>query len=451
MNSDLKKRVISGGIWTVGAQMGSHVLRLVSNLILTRLLVPEFFGVMAIIQIINSSLEMMSDVGLRVNVMRSEHGDKEDYLNTIWVLMILRGLLLWMIAIGLTFALMFAVDNGVFDQSSTYAYPLLPLVIFVTSFYAVLKGFESTKIASANRKIDLKPIMFVELGSQFIALVYMVILAWFYPSIWVLASGVIVAQVLKTFFSHYSLSGIVNKIQFNKGYLSEIFGFGKWIVISSMFTILAIHGDKILLGGHVDPATMGVYFIAFLLVHSIKLVLNRVIYTVVFPATSETYRNNPERLGFVYYKFRKLIDVTALLLCSFLFVAGQSIIDILYNDNYAYAGVLFQLLALLLFFDRFETAVGTLNSIGNSLVAALSNGLKVLVIFSLLGLGYDQYGMKGVVYVLILASLLQAPLIFYFKVKYKIFNFFNEVKYLPLLGVGYVAGLGFNYVVTALK
>ncbi len=47
--SSLKKLAIKGTIWTLVGYGSSQILRLLSNLILTRLLVPELFGLMALV------------------------------------------------------------------------------------------------------------------------------------------------------------------------------------------------------------------------------------------------------------------------------------------------------------------------------------------------------------------------------------------------------------------
>jgi O-antigen/teichoic acid export membrane protein len=47
----LKNKAYLASIWVIGGLGTSQALRLASNLILTRLLVPEFFGIMAIAQV----------------------------------------------------------------------------------------------------------------------------------------------------------------------------------------------------------------------------------------------------------------------------------------------------------------------------------------------------------------------------------------------------------------
>ena len=50
-------------------QSGGQIIRLISNLVLTRLLVPEMFGVMAVLNSILIGIRFLTDVGLRGSVI----------------------------------------------------------------------------------------------------------------------------------------------------------------------------------------------------------------------------------------------------------------------------------------------------------------------------------------------------------------------------------------------
>ena len=95
----LRKRIIHGASWIMVGHISGQLLRLVSNLIMTRLLVPEMFGVMAIANVIMIGLAMMSDIGIRQHIIQSKHSDSENFLNTAWVVQIIRGIILWFIAL----------------------------------------------------------------------------------------------------------------------------------------------------------------------------------------------------------------------------------------------------------------------------------------------------------------------------------------------------------------
>ena len=76
------------------------VIRFGSNLVMTRLLVPQMFGVMAIATVIMVGLAMFSDLGLRQSIVQSRRGSDPVFLNTAWSVQIVRGLILWLFALA---------------------------------------------------------------------------------------------------------------------------------------------------------------------------------------------------------------------------------------------------------------------------------------------------------------------------------------------------------------
>lgn len=86
--------VIRSSAWVFGGQIAGQILRLVNNLIMTRLLVPEMFGVMAVANTIIVGLQLCSYFGISHNIIQSSRGDERTFMDTAWVLQILRGMLI---------------------------------------------------------------------------------------------------------------------------------------------------------------------------------------------------------------------------------------------------------------------------------------------------------------------------------------------------------------------
>ena len=107
MTKALKQRVVSSGSWVISGHVISQSLRFGGNLILTRLLVPEMFGVMAIVTIVMGGLVMFSDIGLLQNIVQSKRGEELDYLNTAWTIQIIRGFFIFFIALVISYILYF--------------------------------------------------------------------------------------------------------------------------------------------------------------------------------------------------------------------------------------------------------------------------------------------------------------------------------------------------------
>src|SRR6267378_3832605 len=95
----LRARVLNAGVWSLAGFALSTIVRFGSNLLMTRLLAPELFGVMAIASTVMVGLAMFSDVGVKQSIVQSKRGWEAAFLNTAWSIQILRGLLLWTVAL----------------------------------------------------------------------------------------------------------------------------------------------------------------------------------------------------------------------------------------------------------------------------------------------------------------------------------------------------------------
>ncbi len=239
-NEPLRKRVIRAAIQFLIRQAASQFLRLVGNLVTTRILVPEAFGVMAIANSILFGAALFTELGIKQNIIQSKRGSEEIFLNTAWTIQILRGFIicLFIVLIGIGIY----VTNQLFTipSDSVYANPVLPYVIVVLSFSFFISGFESTNTAVHSRDINLLPVIKLELTGQVVSLVVMVTAGLAFKSIWALVSGALVLTAYKTLFSHILLKGSKNKLQWDRDSAREIVFFGIWMLLDQ-FLYLSPH------------------------------------------------------------------------------------------------------------------------------------------------------------------------------------------------------------------
>src|SRR5262245_53429100 len=114
----LKKRVLRAGTWSLAGHGLSQAIRFGSNLLMTRLLVPDMFGVMAIASILAMCLALFSDLGLRQNIIQSKRGSDSAFLNTAWMVQILRGIVLWFFYFSVGLLCFLADHMGMIPKNS---------------------------------------------------------------------------------------------------------------------------------------------------------------------------------------------------------------------------------------------------------------------------------------------------------------------------------------------
>ncbi|MGH8223762.1 MAG: oligosaccharide flippase family protein [Woeseiaceae bacterium] len=436
----LKQRALRAGGWSFAGYGLSQAIRLGGNLVMTRLLAPEMFGVMAMATMVLVILGMISDIGLRHTIIQSRRGDDPAFLDTAWVLQIGRGVALWLLALLLSGALYLANLAGIVPAQSVYAAPELPLVIAVNSLAAVILGFQSTRVATAHRRLEQKRLVQIELAGHLAALATMIALGTATRSIWAIVAGGLIGSLTATVLGHAWLSGHPNRFRWDQTSLHELIRFGKWLFVSSIMTVLAFNGDRLLLGGFVDAKVLGLYAIATLITGAVEGGLGKVFGAISLPALSEVARNEPWRLREVYYRLRIAGDLVLLFMAGLLFATGQLVIDILYDPRYSAAGGMLQVLALSLIGARYAIAYQVYIAVGKPGYLAIINAVRCAALFTLVPVLFYAAGTKGALWGIALHGLAMVPFVHGFNARLGLNDFRRELMVLVALPAGFFCG-----------
>ena len=423
------------------------IIRFGSNLLMTRLLAPEMFGVMAIASTVLFGLVMFSDMGLRQNVVQSERGNDALYLNTVWTIQIVRGGGLFLVGALVGVILLALTGAQLLPASSVYAVPVLPYVVVGASASAIIQGFESTKLFEASRKLALGPIIVVDILSQIGGFLGMLLWALVDRSIWALVAGSLLSSAFRTVLSHIYLSGHRNRLHWDSAIFWEIFHFGKWIVASSVFGFLVLSGDRLILGGMVSAEILGVYVIAFLLSSTADAALSKATAEISLPAFSEIVRERPDRLKSSYYRLHAFAASSAYFSSAFLIVCGQKIVDVLYDARYAQAGWMLQMLSIGLIAVPFRMATECFVALGRPQITSFVAIVRLVTLVIATPVGFSLFGMTGAVAGIALSYLTWVPLQIYFQIKFGLFELKNELYPTVFLVLGAFAGYCFTLAV----
>jgi O-antigen/teichoic acid export membrane protein len=443
----LKQRMLNAGLWRLAGHGISQVIRFGTNLLMTRLLAPEMFGVMAIAMIAFVGLQMLSDVGLRQSIIRSKRGDDPIFLNTAWVIQIVRGIILWAISICIALLLFLANSAGLIPHGSVYANPTLPYVIAVLSVIALLDGFNSTKLFEANRSMLLGTIIKIELAAQLVGLLFMLGWASIDRSIWALVAGTISAVMATTVLSHAWLPGTANRWHWERSAAHEITHFGKWILMSSTFGFLISNGDRLLLGGLVNPTVLGLYVIAFGIYSAIEGAVTKLISDIMFPALSEIIRERPADLKISYYRLFVATAAFVYFCAGILMVSGHTLIHLLYDPRYEQAGWMLQFLAASLLTIPFYLSATCFLALGFSRLYSNLIAIRVVTLFLLIPLGFHFFGVRGALAGIVISYFSSVPMTIVFMIKHKLFDLRKELLPLSAGPAGMLVAECFNLAV----
>lgn len=408
-----------------------QILRLASNLILTRLLFPEAFGLAALVTVFVQGLAMLSDAGFEQSVVHSHRGDDRSFLNTAWTMGIVRGLVLWVIAC-----------IGAIPFAAFYDEPLLAHLIPAAGFAMVINGLVSTQIYTARRHLNLVPLIKLDLAAQLVGSIFAVSLALLFESVWALVLSGVLGSLVRAIGSFYLTKAPPNRLEMNREAAREIYNFGKWIFGSSALSFLARNVDRLVFGAVAGPIVVGIYSIAFFLADAIGAAVARATSGVLYPVLSRISRESPLRLADAFYAARLRTDLLGLVPAGILTVSAPAVVGFLYDDRYYDAGWMLQILCVKIALSIIvETIQNCLFSMGQTKHGFRQNMLRLGVLLVAMPVGWELLGLRGLVWAVALAEVPPVAYVWTVFYRQRMLRFTREAVSIGLYGLGVGVGL----------
>ncbi len=391
----LRAKAMRGSSWTIVGFGTGQVIRLGSNLILTRLLFPEAFGLMALAQVFMQGLSMLSDIGVGPSIIQNKRGDDPDFLATAWTMQIIRGFILFAVMVALSY-----------PASRIYEEPMLFPVLIWIGFGAVIQGFQSIGMALANRKMALRELTIIDFLSQIVGVYVMILWASMYPTVWSLVIGGICASLTRLALGHRLLKSSANRFRFDRSAALEIFHFGKWVFVATAMTYFGGQGLRLVQGYFVPIDVLGLISIAVMLGMVVDQLIKRMGSVILFPAFSQIYQDRPDELAGKLREARTKLFFLSFPFFAILIVLGRDLIHVMYDDRYHAAGLFLVISATSSAIAAQRTPFGmVLIATGDVFGHALIKGVTA---FARVGAIFVGYSINGVVGMLIADIVAQA-------------------------------------------
>lgn len=330
--SHLERRATRGVLWVLFGYGGAQLLRFVGNLVLTRLLFAEAFGVMALIASVLQGLELFSDLGIGPGVIHNDRSDRR-FVDTAFTMQAGRGVVLWVLACALSVPL-----------ARAYGEPALLWMLPLCAINALLAGLHSTNLISLSRDLNLRRVEIVQIGAQGMGFVVMVGWALLSPTVLALVAGTLATGATRLALTHAYLPGPRNRLAWDPSAARALVRFGRWIFLSTVLSFLAGQSDRLVFGALVPMERLGVYSIGMTLAMMPSEVLSKLALMVVFPLHSTIRREGHDAVGLFEPTRRPLLVLAGWALTG-LMVGGPTAVELLYDARYASAGWVVQLLA----------------------------------------------------------------------------------------------------------
>lgn len=407
--------VFLGVIWSLSQRFGTMIISFVSNVILARLLTPDDFGMIGMLMLFIAVANTFVDSGLGSALIQRKEISQADK-STVFFANLFISLLIYVI--------LFLASPWIADF---YNMPFLKILCRVQSLVLVLQAFCVVQTSLLIKYMDFKKLAVCNLFGSSIGAIIGIILALNGAGVWSLA----IKTISTTFFVTISLWFVSQwkpSLIFCKESFKSLFGFGGFILLSSLMMNVANNVQTLILGKLFPPYVLGNYTQARNLRNVASESLSSVIGQVLYPNFSKMQDDNKSIICALHRSTTVVSFVMSPLMLLCVLIAGP-VFYLLFGEKWLNAVPYFQILCISgIFASLQDININVVKAKGKSKILFYCNLVKTGCLCLMLVFGASFYGIYGLLWAMVLYSFLAFVVFAKLSSIYIESNLFDEVK-----------------------
>ena len=319
--SSLRDKTIKGVIWNGVDRFAARGIQFVFGILIARLLVPEDYGVVAMLNIFLAVSQSFIDSGFGTALVRKIDRTETDFSTVFF----------FNIAVAVIFYLALFVSAPAI--ANFYNIPLLESITKVVALNLIIGSLTGVHNAKLSILIDFKSRAKVSIISTLLTGALGLIMAYSGYGVWALVVQSLFSGVIRTIM----LWMIVEwhpQLVFSWKSFKELFSFGSKLLVSGLLDTLYNNVYSLVIGKVFSPSTLGVYSRASGLAEFPSSNITAVLQGVTFPVLS-SIQNEEDRLVDAY---KRLIRISAFIVFPLMIglaAVADPFIHIVLTDKWA--------------------------------------------------------------------------------------------------------------------
>jgi len=328
---DLKQRVVRGGLAKIGGEAAGFLLRMASLVVISRLLDPKDFGLVAMVTVITGVYELFISAGLSTATIQKQSVTDEQISNLFWV----------NILVGTILALMCLATAPVLVKF--YDEPRLFWITVVAALGFIINAAGVQQYALLERQLRYVVVSVIDRSAQLVSVITGIAMAATGFGYWALVAASIATPVVRTLCA-WLISGWVPGLPRRGVGVRSMLLFGVTATLNGLVIYAAYNLEKILLGRFWGADALGLYGRAYQLINFPNENLNNAVGGVAFSALSRV-QNDPLRFRSYFLKgyfFFNSLTIPTTVFCA---LFADDIIPLVLGPKWTGAVPIFRLLA----------------------------------------------------------------------------------------------------------
>ncbi len=389
-DNNSKNKVISGLFWRLLERVGAQGVQFIVSIVLARLLAPELFGTIALINVFIAILEVFVDSGLANSLIQKKDADDLDFSTVFFF------------NLGVCCVLYLGMFLAAPAIARFYRMPELISAIRVISLILVISGVKNVQQAYVSRTMQFKRFFFATLGGTIGAAVLGIWMAYAGYGLWALIAQSLFNSTVDTFILLITVKWHP-KWMFSLERLKSLFSYGWKLLASSLLDTGYNKLRQLVIGKLYTPASLA-YFdkggnFPAIIVNNINSSIN----SVLFPAMSSAQDNKEV----VKSMTRRAITVSSYVMWPMMMglaACAEPLVCLLLTDKWLPCVPFLRIFCITYAFYPIHTAnLNAIKAMGRSDIFLKLEVLKKIVGLILL-VSTMQFGVMAMAYSLLVSS-----------------------------------------------
>lgn len=392
MKISSSSKVAENFVWRFAERCGAQIVTFVVSIVLARLLAPEDYGIIALVTIFTTILQVFVDSGLGTALIQKKEVDDLDFSSVFYF----NFLVCIILYIGMFIAAPYIADF--YDNSSLVA------AIRVISLTIVVSGVRGIQQAYVSRNMLFKRFFFSTIGGTIFSAIIGIILAYYGYGVWALVAQQLSNTAIDTIILWLTVKWRPKKM-FSWRRLKSLLSFGWKLLVSALLETCYNNLRNLIIGKMYSTADLAYYNQGEKFPKVIVTNINTSIDSVLFPAMSN-FQDDKERIKQMTRKAIKTSTYIMAPLMMELAFCAEPIVSLVMTDKWLFCVPFLRIFCITYMFWPIHTAnLNAINSIGRSDLYLKLEIVKKIVGMSIL-VSTMWYGVMAMTYSLLLSSLL---------------------------------------------
>ena len=412
---EIKNKVIGGMIILIGREFGMKLISIVCQIILVRIISPEYFGLLAILVFIVNIAELFTDIGLTQAIVRERSAVSNQKLSVIIYIRLGLSLIAFVFVI-----ISFPILKSIFKQLSDPHF----LMIVILASTLMLKGVRNIFVAIFDKELNYRAVSRVDLSGVVTYFTVAIFLAFQGYHLWNFIFAFFAKETVELLVA-WSITKWKPVLKVSIKEITEMARFGSYLQAGSFLSfiessIIPIAGFKL------APYNLGLLYWSQSLTNLSDALFQN--YARVAYSGMSKIQGNRKSIEKAVNKSINLLNLTSFLFILVIIGYGHGLILFVVSSKWLPAlPALYWLTGSLLFMGTSITISHALLALGKSKSVSIFTGFNILFEVILAFTLSNLIGFVGIAIAIFLASFSQFVIYHYLAIKESININFRKV------------------------